>query len=43
MYICTHAYGCTHTDGLREGGAVVDLTNDSGVEDEDVVDLFRRF
>ena len=22
-----------------EGGAVVDLTNDSGVEDEDVVDL----
>ena len=26
-------------DGLREGGAVVDLTNDSGVEDEDVVDL----
>jgi len=30
---------CTHIDGLSEGGAVVDLTNDSGVEDEDVVDL----
>ena len=34
-----HTHTCTHIDGLSEGGAVVDLTNDSGVEDEDVVDL----
>lgn len=42
MYIHTLMHGthtCTHIDGLSEGGAVVDLTNDSGVEDEDVVDL----
>ena len=38
-HIHTHIWLHTHTDGLREGGAVVDLTNDSGVEDEDVVDL----
>ena len=39
-YVYTYAYAChAHIDGLSEGGAVVDLTNDSGVEDEDVVDL----
>ena len=40
MYTHMHPHIWIHTqDGLREGGAVVDLTNDSGVEDEDVVDL----
>ena len=39
IHIPAHTWMHIHTDGSREGGAVVDLTNDSGVEDEDVVDL----
>ena len=37
MHVCIHTH--THTHTCAESGAVVDLTNDSGVEDEDIVDL----